>query len=312
MLTNIISGQRLSNIQAAANDLQVRLRDFLRSGLFRMAGNVEQSTEQLRRRLIDNQAPGLASMLASLQEVPMDSPFWKQQFVSSVSRIYMLASAIANISSLSPEWQTEVLVLAGVSVPQAMVQRQSPVDDNWMCLSATKSAYNSMTMIRTWFVGQRCRRFACNVEYVAGSHHITTMLSPGGCYRSAFYYYPGIHQMRVVYNSIDRNHQVFVPQAYSGIDAAMKICRRAFADNPFMLDIPLIVSGLRISKDADSLYLTDTRQNVFPLMTGYEARATLLACTGGMEFSAFVIFSEFYCRISSLWVDGKYYVLSNE
>ncbi|MCQ2249756.1 MAG: hypothetical protein MJZ66_01465 [Bacteroidales bacterium] len=313
MLTSIISEQRLSNIQAAAYEIKTRLRDFLRSGLFRMASNIDESTGQLRRRLIDNQAPGLASMLASLSQIPMDSPFWKQQFLASVSRIYMLASAISNIESLAPEWQVEVLMLSGVSYPQAEVLKTQPVADSWMCLAATKSAFNSMTMIRTWFVGNRCRKFACNVEYVAGTHHITTTLSNGSCYQSSFYYYPGIHSMRVLYSKIDRMYQPFVPQAYSGIDVAISICRRAFADNPFMLDIPLIISGLRISKTDDGrLLLADRGLNVFPLMLGYSNSAMLLACTGGQEFSAFVVFHEFYCEVVSFWADGKYYVLINE
>jgi len=311
-LSDIISEQRLGNIKAAAYEIQVRLRDFLRGGLFRIASNVMESTEQLRRRLIDNQAPGLASMMASLHDLPVDSTFWKQQFVSSVSRIYMLASAICNIESLPPEWQLEVLMLSGVSYPQAEVLSTEAVSDSWMCLAATRSTFNSMVMTRTWFVGQKSRRFACNVEFVAGTHHITTTLSNGGCYSADFHFYPGIHSMRVLYQQICRMYQVFVPQAYSGIDTALAICRRAFADNPFMLDIPLIVCGLRIARIDNLLYIADAGCRVFPIKYSSDAYPRLLAYTGGQEFSAFLVFHEFYCEIVSLWADGKYYVLINE
>lgn len=307
-----ISEQRLSNIQAAAYEIQVRLRDALRSGLFRMASDVLGNTELLRRRLIDNQAPGLASMLARLSELNTDSIYWKREFVGAVSRIYMLSTAIGNIKNLDTVWQNEVLMLAGVSFPQAEVSQSDAVNDVWLCLAATRSSFNSMTMIRTWFVGRASRRIACNIEYVAGTHHIASMLSPGTCYNSAFHFFPGIHSMRIIHDGIGKSWQVFAPQAYQGLDVALRICRRAFSDNPFMLDIPLIMSGLRIARTDSGLSIVDSALRSFPLEVSADGGQLLLSCTGGQEFSAFVFFHQNYCELASVWANGKYFVIYNE
>ncbi len=307
-----ISEQRLKNIQAAAYEIQVRLRDALRSGLFRIASAVLENTESLRRRLIDNQAPGLASMIARLSDIQPESRFWKREFVGSITRIYMLSQAISRITSLSPEWQNEVLILAGVSYPQAEVLAANGVQDTWLCLAATQSPFNSMTMVRTWFVGRASRRLACNIEYMAGGHHIASMLSPGTCYNATFHFFPGIHSMRVLHEGISKSWQPFAPQAYQGIDVALRICRRAFADNPFMQDIPLIMSGLRISKSGDELSIVDSGCRAFPVVISYRGASLMLSCTGGREFSAFVVFHENFCEIISVWADGRYFVINNE
>lgn len=307
-----ISDQRLRNIQAAAYEIQVRLRDALRGGLFRIASGVLDSTEALRRRLIDNQAPGLASMIARLSDLDSDSRFWKREFVGSIARIYMIASAICNIETLPVEWQNELLMLSGVSFPQAEVLAADGIQDTWLCLAATKSSFNSMTMIRTWFVGRACRRLACAIEYVAGTHHMTSMLSPGTCYNSRFYFFPGIHSMRVLHNGISKSLQAFAPRAYEGLDTAFRICRRAFSDNPFMSDIPLVMSGLRLARHDGQLHLADSLLRSFPILISGRGEALLLSCTGGAVFSAFVVFHENFCEIVSVWAGGKYYVINND
>lgn len=311
-MNNQVSIQRLQNIKAAAQEVRLRIADFLRSGLFRIVEKMDESTELLRRRCIDNQAPGIAAILGNLSLIGMDSPYWKQQLVASVSRIYMLTSAICNYDTLPAEWQSEVLSLSGVSFPQAMVMQGDAVSDTWMCLAATKEVFNSITMIKTWFVGDKSNRMACCVEYMQGTSHIATMLSPGNCYKADFHYYPGIHSIRVIYPNIQPLYSKFAPKAFAGVATAVSICRKALQHNPFMQDIPLIVSGLRLSRMEGRYLIADNGLNAFPIEISESDGARLLAATGGGVFSAFVIFHEFCCEIVSFWASGKYYVLGNE
>lgn len=299
------------NIQAAADEIQVRLRDYLRNGLFRLAENVLENTDQLRRRLIDNQAPGLASMFASLAELDFSSDFWKQQFLSSLSRIFTISQAIKNLDNLPPDWQNEILIMSGVSFPQAEVLDQAPVSDLWMSLAVKKSTFNSMTMIKSWYYGRNSRRFACSVEYVVGNHIITSA-TPGSYYEARFHYFPGIHSMRVICKNSVKYNSPFSPVAFQGLQNVARILRRAFTDNPFMEDIPLIMSGLRLAKKNGKLYLSDSSLYSFPINISINQGVMLMAYTGGCEFSAFVIFHEYYCEVVSVWADNKYYVLQDE
>lgn len=306
-----ISEQRLFNIKAAASEIEVRLRDFLRNGLFRLVDNILDNTEQLRRRLIDNQAPGLAAMFTSLANIDFSSVYWKQQLVSSISRIFTISQAVKNIESLPADWQNEILALTGVSFPQQEVAKSDPVSDIWLALAVRKEVFNSMTMVNTWYFGKTSRRFACNVEFVAGNH-IVTSVTPGAYYESRFHYFPGIHSMRVVSQSHVRINTSFAPQAFNGLKNALRICRRAFSDNPFMTDIPLIMSGLRLARRDGALYLADSDNLVFPIRISDDCGVMLLSYTGGRPFSAFVVFHDYFCEIISIWADGKYYVLNDD
>lgn len=307
-----ISEQRLANIIAGADEIQARFKDLLRNGLLKFAQNIDSQTDLLKRRLIDCQAPGLASMVSALTKIDYTSDIWKDVFVSSLSQIYMTASALKNIQQLDTQWQNELLVLAGVSYPQHQVFECSPVTDVWLVLAVTTEPFNSMILKRTWLYGQNSKRFAVYVQYFMDKSRDDFEVQIGSSLHSSLYFYEGIHSMRVLFKSFYVTNSAFAPQAYSGIDFALKIYRKALTDNPFMQVIPLILCDVQLAKKDGKFYLADSNNSAFPLMLNDVQKLNLLTYTCGRSFSCFVLLNQFYFKILSVWADNLYYFLDYE
>lgn len=307
-----ISDQRLENIIAGADEVKARLKDFLRNGLLRLAQNVDEQTDLLRRRLIDCQAPGLASMITMLTKIDFSSDFWKEQFVSTLSQVYMTASALKNIKNLEPVWQNEILMLSGVSFPQQQVFLNKPIKDIWLVLATTREPYNSMTVKKTWLIGQYSNRFAVHVQFLANNYSDEFKVTPGNSVEANFYFYDGIHSMRVLFKNFAIIRSAFSPKAFSGIDTATRIFRRALTDNPFMQFIPLILTDVFLSKINGKLYLIDSKNRAISLSINSFEKLNLLTYTGGKSFSCFVFVYQYYCRILSVWADDRFYTLDYE
>jgi hypothetical protein len=308
-LADKISPQRLQNIKDAATEIQVRFRDWLKKGFYHVSIDQEGTINELCRRLVDMQSPGLAAMVSALGDINMSDWRGKEIMVTDVARVYMLASAIENFDNLSAEWKDEVLCMAGVWYPKQQVIDLPPISDNWMCLAITKEKYNSFTMTRTWITGSSTGRIGCIVEYHNGAHHVASMYEPGLWYKANVYYYPGVRSFRVLMGHSERVYGYLSPRAFGGVEKALSIYRRVIAENPFLTFVPLIVSGLQWAISGDKLMISG--DGSFVVEVSNEQRDVMLAVSGGNEFSAFVLFGKYACKVVGVWTGGRYYFFNN-
>ena len=99
---------------------------------------------------------------------------------------------------------------------------------------------------------------------------------------------------------------------YAGLSEAMRYFREKLTVNPFLHEVPVIVSGVRFAVHEGQFWLRDRDWRFVALGAGESARLKGLAVTGGREFTGFFMAGERVWRALSLWIDDKYYTLNNE
>lgn len=97
-----------------------------------------------------------------------------------------------------------------------------------------------------------------------------------------------------------------------GIAGAMQIYRESVTRNPFTYEVPVLVSGVRFVIHEKQVWITDRDEYLVPLTVGEGCKLKGFAVTGGREFTGFFLAGERSWRVLSLWIEDKYYTLSNE
>ncbi len=306
-----VSTERLNNIIAGADFLISKLKDFLRMGLYNIE-NQKEEISQVCRRLIDFQAQGLATMTSKLAELDFNSDNWKYKITSIITKIYLICNGIKTINQQPTNWQYELLTLAGVTTPQQQIFNNQPVTDLWFVLACQHGQTNEISYKKTWFIGKKSNRIAFFIQYFKDSKYQETIFIPGTYVNADFYFYPGIHSMRVLYKNKDITQDFFSPKAYSGINKVIKIYKKALTDNPFMDNIPLIITDVFIVCKNGKYALADMDKNIIYLINNKLKTAKILSATGNNFFSCFVNLKDFEVEIISIWANNSYYFITDE
>ena len=148
-------------------ELQIRLKDILRNGLLNMPEKIYMLAPEMRRRLIDAQAPGLAAMVSELMRIDFETEVWKYDLTDALSRIYLLAESYKNIDTLTPEWQEEVKSLIGFTQAKEEILSGTPVTDTWMVLYVREEKQDKITVQYHWLYGRLSGCYALYLQFLA-------------------------------------------------------------------------------------------------------------------------------------------------
>lgn len=304
--------ERIRKVNDGVEELQTRLKDILRNGLLNIPEKIYTIVPEMRKRLIDAQAPGLAGMVSKLTAIDFDSEAWKYDLTASLSRIYLLTESYKNIESLSPEWQEEVKSLIGFTQAKEEVLSGTPVTDLWMVLYVREEKQDKITVQYHWLYGRSSGLHALYLQFIAPGVIPEITLLPGSFISADMYFYPGVIPQRVLFKQYATSQEVFAPKAHPSISAAMAAFRETVRRNPFVTEVPMIVGNLRLTRQGDELHAIDTDKHTVWLRLTEKARRQLLLITGGKPFAAFLLATEKGWDIQTIWVEQHYHILNNE
>jgi len=111
---------RASRVSAGLEELQVWLRDQVRSGLSGAAGSYRHA-EPVAARMVDAQAPGVAARLRRLSTVPMTGDGWPDRLLAGYAQLHLLARAHAQVATLPAEFAATVRSHVGYQVSKQSV-----------------------------------------------------------------------------------------------------------------------------------------------------------------------------------------------
>lgn len=304
--------ERIRKVNDGVEELQVRLKDMLRNGLLNIPEKIYTLVPEMRRRLIDAQAPGLAGMISELTTIDFDTEAWKHDLTARLSRIYLLTESYKNIESLSPEWQDEVRSLIGFTQAKEEVLSSHAVTDTWMVMYVREVKQDKITVQYHWLYGKSSGLHALYLQFVPPGVIPEITFLAGSFISADMYFYKGVLPQRVLFKQYAASDDVFAPQAYPSVSAATKAFREAVTRNPFITEVPIVVAGIRLTQQGDELHAIDTDKHTALLHLTEKARRRLLLITGGKPFAAFLFANEKGWNIKTIWIEQHYHILDNE
>lgn len=272
--------KRLLRVRDGLDTLELWLDDLARAGLASLESRPEGFFSQLAARLVDAQAPGLASRVRRIGALTGGGASWPQAVLDELGLLALAAHAFRREDA---PLRDDLRQLIGFTQDQGEVlEGADKTDDEWLVVGQLLTEDERFRSQRSWLLGLRTGRRALVLQFAVGRAPFAEQLVPGSRLEATLAFFQGAHPQRALVHS-RRATLPGLPAALPGFfesaaafldDAAQALARQPFLDRlccPLRAVTPLCTAGGFLLRDRDGAGL--------PLHGGDHWK--LLALSGG-------------------------------
>ncbi|WP_431996990.1 SWIM zinc finger family protein [Streptomyces fungicidicus] len=280
--------RRAERVTAGAAELEQRLTDLLRGGLASAERSGHGLWEETAARMVDAQAPGLASRVRELGALPSTGPGWPVRLLEECALLHLLGRGWLRRELLPEGLAATVRSRVGLPAPAD----GPPVRDRWLVLAQYDTTDGRLTTRRVWLYGTDSGRTALLLSYGAAGRAPELALPVGLALDAKLSGYPGAGQPRAALG------ERFSPPAPTPVRPAGTTTARALAgygealrDDPWLDSVPVTLGRVIPAPDGDGWQLADADQDTaLPLTPAARSRPglwRLVALSGGAPVRVF-------------------------
>lgn len=307
--------KRWDNISAGMQELALWMQDMVAQGLASLSGNPQASAQwrTLTARMVDAQAPGMATRLQRAWTLVDSHPDWHRELLLHLGQWHLLHEAVQRQGSLDADTRADLMAALGWPLDRAEVVAQGQaVTDTWVVagLHHTPREGNLLER-RVWLQGLHSGRVALLLDYAQGGRGFETAWLAGRSYHSVLHFYPGRTPLRALLPvgqapallAQQDEHDGALTQAVVGTARqALDSLARRVADNPFQTLQPLWMeqAALRFHEGRWWLHGAEDAPSVAVVLEA-QAGWQLLAMTGGQPVQWFGEWEYGHWHLRSAW-----------
>ncbi|WP_431331360.1 SWIM zinc finger family protein [Streptomyces sp. IPPR8] len=280
--------RRAERITAGATELEQRLADLLRGGLAEAEQTGYAWWEETAARMVDAQAPGLASRVRELGSTASSGPDWPVRLLEECALLHLLDQGWLRRDRLPEDLAATVRTRVGLSA----TADGPAVRDQWLILAQYDSVDARLTTRRVWLYGTETGRTALLLSYGAAGRAPELTLPVGLSLDAELSTYPGGGRRRAALG------KRFAPPAPveirpKGVTPSQALARygSALRDDPWLESVPVTLEQVVPVPDGDSWQLADASgETALPLTPAFGNRAglwRLVALSGGVPVQVF-------------------------
>ncbi|WP_069886556.1 SWIM zinc finger family protein [Streptomyces luteocolor] len=281
--------KRAERITAGATELEQRLSDLLRGGTAAAEQAGYGLWEETAARMVDAQAPGLASRVRELGAIPSSGPGWPVRLLEECALLHLLDQGWLHRDVLPDELAATVRSRVGLSA-----QPQGPtVRDRWLVLAQYDTADSRLTTRRIWLYGTDTGRTALLLSYGAAGRAPALALPVGLALDAELTGYPGAGQLRA---ELGEQFTAPAPTALRppgvGPDTAAARYGEALRADPWLESWPVTLADVIPTREAQGTWqLTHPATGLaLPITPSAASRPSLwrlVALSGGAPLTVF-------------------------
>ncbi|NEB12162.1 hypothetical protein G3I32_25560 [Streptomyces coelicoflavus] len=280
--------RRAERITAGATELEQRLADLLRGGLAGAGQAGPGLWEETAARMVDAQAPGLASRVRELGSIPSSGPGWPVRLLEECALLHLLDQGWLRRELLPDGLAATVRSRVGL---QAAADGP-PVRDHWLVLAQYDTADTRLTTRRIWLHGAESEHTVLLLSYGAGGRTPELTLPVGLALDAELSAYPGAGRRRA---ALGRRFAPPEPARTrpGGLTTSQAAVRYggALRDDPWLDSVPVTLDRVVPVPDGDGWQLADADgDTALPLTPAAGGRAglwRLVALSGGAPVTVF-------------------------
>ncbi|MEU6998584.1 SWIM zinc finger family protein [Nonomuraea sp. NPDC046570] len=231
---------RRARVAAGLAELERWLADQVRQGL---PGAEERDWEELGRRLVDAQAPGVAAAVRRLGRVRAGGEWGR--LLGEYALINLLAVGFRRRDELPAELARTVMMRVGFPVTRGEVLSGPVVRDLWDVLGRRDEEQDRLVSRRVWLRGRRTGRAALVLSFAPVGQALDASLVTGTAVNADLAFYPGATPLRAL---VATRH----PQPGTGhgtppgvpVEEALAEVASAVAGDPWTDSWPVVLAGV--------------------------------------------------------------------
>jgi hypothetical protein len=191
------AAQRDTRVRAGLEHLDLWTRDLVRNGLAGLETRTAAVWEEMAKRLVDANAPGLASRVRRLGEIPGSSRDWPRRLLAELGRLKLVTHAYGRLEKLDPALQSDIRQTIGWTVGQEELQSQSErVRDDWLIYGQWIDDEDRVRAEHSWMVGRQTGRTALVLQFAPGAAPFAEQIVAGTVQSGTLAFFPGAAQQR--------------------------------------------------------------------------------------------------------------------
>ncbi|MDH6110924.1 hypothetical protein P3T36_004497 [Kitasatospora sp. MAP12-15] len=276
--------RRSARVAAGAQELRLRLADRVRHGL------ADQSTaaspwEEVAARMVDAQAPGLASRVRELEDLDEES------LLSRYALLHLLAAAYERVGELPEPLAATVRSRIGFSTDSAELLAGPTVRDRWLVLGRQDVADERLTTRRLWLRGAKTGHPALLLAFGRPGQAPELAIPTGQLLEAELAFQPNARPLRAVLGT--RHGGPEAPPEAEAVPPGVSTVRalagygEAVADDPWLDSWPTVLTGVVPVPGPGGWQLTDG-QGALPVHgTPQSALWRLAAISAGRPVTVF-------------------------
>ncbi|MGQ4600463.1 DUF5691 domain-containing protein [Nocardia sp. R6R-6] len=277
--------QRRVRVTAGLEELDVWLGDQVRTGLAQSDRSF-RAFEAIAARMVDAQAPGLASALRQLPTTASTRSDWPDVVLCEFARMHLLIAAHRQIDSAPPALRASIRTHIGYPTPAEAVRAETPVRDRWMVFGLRVTEEERLYTRRTWLHGRVTGRWALVVDHSFGSASFPADLPALGQLSDAeLHFYPGAAPLRALWGERHGPAEPFTTlpadtDRPATLAAALADHAAALGADPWLRSWPMLLVDVVPARTEQGWYVTESEGGALPIRAA-ESPWTLLAVSGG-------------------------------
>jgi hypothetical protein len=191
--------QRLERVREGIDALDLWMQDLVRNGLATIEAASVSPWEAQAARLVDAQAPGLASRLRGLSGIPRATPDWAGDVLADLGRLALLTEAFGRLDDLEQPLQADVRQLVGWTLKEdEVVAAGDLVEDDWLVLGQFIDEDERFRIQRTWLQGIGSSRVAMILQFAAGMAPFGDTFAPATHFEATLAFWPSAFPLRAL------------------------------------------------------------------------------------------------------------------
>jgi hypothetical protein len=301
---------REAKVAAGLEDLEVWLRDLVRSGFAALPGKTSGFWETPAARLVDAQAPGLARRVRELDGITATGDRWPTRLLERLALIHLACEAWPRMNALAPTTQADLRAVIGFTEKQDDILAQAAVRDRWLVLGQRVEEEDRLRVQRTWLCGAQTRRSALCLTFAAANQPLDTSLVPGTVIDADLAFFPSACPLRVLVKERHGDPSQLQPETaafpHATVAEAVAFAAESFIANPWLEQVPFGLSGVTPLWLDESWLARDSAGQALPLNVTDEQGWRLAAVAGGHPVALAGEWDGESLRPLSVWAEGRF------
>lgn len=233
---------RRQRMASGFDDLERWLNDRLRQGLAQLPGQTDV-WEELARRMVDAQLPGLAFRLRQIASRVGRDETWPAQVLGGLGQLRLLIDAVRRLDRLPAAIRQDIRSALGFTIDRDSVLAEGErLRDDWLILGQSIDEESNLWSRRVWLFGQLSQRYALFLDYAHGTRRFEQNYLTASGLHGELAFFPGNRPLRALSSGDPRLLSACNPPSVP-LDTALSGLADAIAANPWQSPQPLLIDG---------------------------------------------------------------------
>ncbi|TXR52895.1 SWIM zinc finger family protein [Quadrisphaera setariae] len=240
------SAARQHKVAAGVAELDEWLADQVRAGLAGLDAAGYAPFEAVAARMVDAQAPGLATRLRRLPGVVASGEGWPGRLLEELAALRLVTSAHGRLDDLPGPLRASVQRELGQPVSSDDVLASPGTADLWQVLALRDAEEGSLTTRRVWLWGTRAQRPAVVLSFAPRGGALDVSLVPGTAVEAVVHHHPGAAPLRVLVGERTGAPGPLPDWPEGNLAAASAAFAAAVAADPWTTSWPALLSPVQL------------------------------------------------------------------